>query len=276
MRTFSARPVPRFLLLLVLLVLADQLGKGIAVQADLPSIVHNSGWFAGVLADSVVTVRIGILIGYYCGLWVLIALFFRNILFLSRSTRFAIALFFAGINGNMIDRLRLGYVVDFIPFQIGYYRMTVNISDLFLWVGVALLVPLIVQTMRDSNLDRRGGIFVNPKLQLQLFFKMSLVFIGFAAAITGLCVILLQEHAIGHPNLLMSFIVIMGAYSFLFEAILLSVILSVTQRWLGPIYSFINFMNIDNPDYEFKVRRADEFKELEGIAKKRSGVSEKL
>ncbi len=56
-------------------------------------------------------------------------------------TRWASALVLAGAAGNMLDRLLLGYVVDFIDFQVGAFDFAVfNVADACIVVGAALLV----------------------------------------------------------------------------------------------------------------------------------------
>ena len=45
----------------------------------------------------------------------------------------------SGIIGNLIDRLRLGYVIDFLDFLIGSYRWpSFNIADSCIFIGVVL------------------------------------------------------------------------------------------------------------------------------------------
>jgi signal peptidase II len=54
--------------------------------------------------------------------------------------RFALALVLAGAVGNMIDRLALGYVVDFIHFRSGSFDFPVfNLADSLVVIGGALL-----------------------------------------------------------------------------------------------------------------------------------------
>ncbi len=61
--------------------------------------------------------------------------------YLSSLTRGAAALILAGAFGNMLDRLRLGYVVDFIDFQVGWFDFAVfNVADACIVIGAALLV----------------------------------------------------------------------------------------------------------------------------------------
>lgn len=53
----------------------------------------------------------------------------------------ALALLLAGIVGNVTDRLRLGYVIDFIDVQFGsWHYPTFNVADAAICVGAGLLV----------------------------------------------------------------------------------------------------------------------------------------
>ncbi|MGL4609669.1 MAG: signal peptidase II [Trueperaceae bacterium] len=55
--------------------------------------------------------------------------------------RYALASILAGAIGNMIDRLRLGYVVDFIHFSIPQFNFAVfNIADSCVVVGAIVLI----------------------------------------------------------------------------------------------------------------------------------------
>jgi signal peptidase II len=53
----------------------------------------------------------------------------------------ALALILGGAIGNVIDRIRLGYVVDFIQVHgAGYYFPAFNIADSAITIGAALLI----------------------------------------------------------------------------------------------------------------------------------------
>ncbi len=53
----------------------------------------------------------------------------------------ALALLLAGIAGNVTDRLRLGYVIDFIDVQFGsWHYPTFNVADMAVCIGAGLLI----------------------------------------------------------------------------------------------------------------------------------------
>ncbi len=53
----------------------------------------------------------------------------------------ALAMLLAGIVGNVTDRVRLGYVVDFIDVQFGnWHYPTFNVADAAICVGAGLLI----------------------------------------------------------------------------------------------------------------------------------------
>jgi signal peptidase II len=53
----------------------------------------------------------------------------------------ALALLLAGIVGNLTDRLRLGFVIDFIDVQFGsWHYPTFNVADTAICIGAALLI----------------------------------------------------------------------------------------------------------------------------------------
>jgi signal peptidase II len=57
---------------------------------------------------------------------------------------FSLALIAGGALGNYIDRIRLGYVIDFISLNIDMNRMPFfNFADFFILIGCVLFVFVI-------------------------------------------------------------------------------------------------------------------------------------
>lgn len=80
---------------------------------------------------------------------VLIAIFIfllRNYRYISNIARLAIALFLGGAIGNFIDRVRLGYVIDFIRINIlpTYDFPVFNLADTFIIVGTILIIFIVI------------------------------------------------------------------------------------------------------------------------------------
>jgi signal peptidase II len=66
----------------------------------------------------------------------------------------ACALLLAGIFGNLTDRARLGYVIDFIVVHLGPYQWpTFNVADASICVGALLLAwDLVFQSKRERTM----------------------------------------------------------------------------------------------------------------------------
>ena len=71
----------------------------------------------------------------------------------------AIALLLAGVAGNLTDRVRLGFVVDFIEVFIGSYQWpTFNVADAAICTGAALLaLDLILEGRAEGRRRRAEG-----------------------------------------------------------------------------------------------------------------------
>ena len=100
---------------------------------------QNSGALFGLFRDQAILfgllsmVVIGLIVGYHA----------RS----GRSRYLSIALGFllGGAIGNLIDRLRLGYVVDFVDIGIGDLRFyTFNVADAAISTAIVLLVAVAV------------------------------------------------------------------------------------------------------------------------------------
>lgn len=67
-------------------------------------------------------------------------------------TRWAYALICGGALGNLVDRLRLGEVIDFLDFYIGLYHWPAfNVADSALTVGACLLAITLLQNREGAG-----------------------------------------------------------------------------------------------------------------------------
>ncbi len=138
--------------LAALLVVADQLSKWwIVGPVDLPSLgripvlapffnlsmVWNRGVSFGLLRADADIGRWGLALFSICiavGLGVWARTLDRKL------PALAIGLVIGGAIGNVIDRIRLGAVIDFLDFSGLYFPWVFNVADMGVTVGVALLV----------------------------------------------------------------------------------------------------------------------------------------
>ena len=146
------------------LYVADQLSKALVVASldrgeyvnvigDLVRIwyVQNTGAAFSLFPGAIwlfvpVTILALVMIGY----------FFRS--FRDRGAWIHVVLggVLAGTLGNLTDRLRLGYVVDFVSVGLGSTRFpTFNVADSAVVVGIGLLVLYL--TFVDRGNDRDGS-----------------------------------------------------------------------------------------------------------------------
>lgn len=80
-------------------------------------------------------------------------LFILVMLFKTRDDRVSLSLILAGAVGNLIDRVRYGYVVDFIDLHIGKYHWPAfNIADSALSIGIFLLFLRIIFPSRRKEI----------------------------------------------------------------------------------------------------------------------------
>ncbi len=78
----------------------------------------------------------------------------------------ALTLLLGGIAGNVTDRIRLGFVVDFVDVQFGsWHYPTFNVADAAICFGAGLLILDLFFTKRKKN-DELAAI-QNPQSEIQ-------------------------------------------------------------------------------------------------------------
>jgi len=71
--------------------------------------------------------------------------------------RAALSLLIGGAIGNLVDRLRLGYVVDYLDLYVGQYHWpTFNLADSAVTIGASLLALGMIRGQR-AQAPRRAG-----------------------------------------------------------------------------------------------------------------------
>lgn len=141
-----------WLWLTAVVVIVDQLSKAWVTSRLLPGqTIAWTSWFNIHLAFNTGAAYgfLGGQSGWQMPLFVVITLAVSIILFiwLGRIRRnqytlcAALSLIIGGALGNLIDRLRLSYVVDFFDFHIGSWHFaTFNVADAAITVGAALML----------------------------------------------------------------------------------------------------------------------------------------
>ncbi len=136
----------------VLLLLIDQLIK-VFISINMDSydhitiinnffwirLVHNPGAAFSILEGEITFFIIA----------TIIALIVFSCMFLTtkdRVSQIGLTMMIGGTLGNAVDRLRLGYVIDYLDFNIfGYSFPVFNFADILLTLGVAVLIAGMVK-----------------------------------------------------------------------------------------------------------------------------------
>jgi signal peptidase II len=155
-----------YLLITLIVLIADQWTKHWAMTSLKPVVLievipgffrltyaTNRGVAFSMFADSELNVRlIFTVISTVAALFVYIYLARTPAKRRKMST--ALSLLLAGIIGNLIDRVRLGEVIDFLDFHLGdrYTWPTFNIADAAICIGASLLAIEMLREERAASL----------------------------------------------------------------------------------------------------------------------------
>ncbi|MBX3022610.1 MAG: signal peptidase II [Bdellovibrionales bacterium] len=128
-----------------------QLGETVPVIQDVFHItyVRNTGAAFGIFRDSAPWFRDVFFLSMPPIAMAIILLMLRTVPNSDRIQVFSLSMIFGGAIGNYIDRLRFGYVIDFLDFHwrdVWSYP-AFNVADSAIVTGVCLL--LVIMTLRD-------------------------------------------------------------------------------------------------------------------------------
>jgi signal peptidase II len=155
-----------FLIIAALVIALDQITKlwvrsQLGLYESVPVIgclslthVRNTGSAFGLFANQAFLLTLVAIVGL-----VTIMLFYR---YLSRSSILgisALGLVFGGAVGNLIDRLRFGYVTDFVDVRLwrDFHWPAFNVADSAITVGSIMLAIFIFFTIRKRDGSSSGA-----------------------------------------------------------------------------------------------------------------------
>jgi len=106
------------------------------------TLLHNTGAAFSLLSSAGGWQR-WVFTGLAMAISVVVAIWLTRVARRARGTATALMLVLGGAIGNLIDRLRLGYVIDFLDFHAaGWHWPAFNLADAAISVGAVLLVGL--------------------------------------------------------------------------------------------------------------------------------------
>jgi len=184
----TAKPRPLFkdftvLQFAALVLLLDQLTKYLVIQVLSPGFsfpfhgffrfthVHNSGSAFGILQG----LNTPLIFVSFIGIIILV-LIYRSQPHPSNLLRFSLALLLGGAFGNLVDRMRLGYVTDFI--DIGPWPVF-NLADASIITGLVILAWVLTRSgspkeqtaLAGESYDPAGGCLEEDLLEEKLEYQ---------------------------------------------------------------------------------------------------------
>ncbi len=137
-----------------LVIIHFEYGESIPIIRDFFSLtyVRNTGAAFGFLASANPTFRVPFFLFVPIVAMVVLGFLYRDLPKDARWRSMALGLVSGGAIGNLIDRVRLGYVVDFLDFHYrsSYFFPAFNVADSAICVGVGILL-LSTMINRESN-----------------------------------------------------------------------------------------------------------------------------
>ena len=244
---------------------------------------HNHGAMLGLFSELPALLRIVSLStggAFLVGLYVLIQYLLP---IKSLMLRTGLSFLLGGILGNVTDRIRYGYIIDFMAIGTSDFMSPVfNFADALQWIGYGMMAYALI---KDGDLlwpenDTRKKFWINKQFQLKYcYFLMAvgliLSLIGFFFSYTYLKVTI--QELIGSNDVVLHrfiypFIITYAVITAVFCASLFAVGKLISHRMAGPIFAFEKFVTdvlerkSDAQEKKFRLRKKDEFQELESLA----------
>lgn len=200
----------------------------------------------------------------------------------ARVLRFGMSILLGGIMGNVIDRILVGSVTDFLLIRaMGRTTPAFNIADAVQWIGYGMIVYSLI---RDGSIfwpekEFRKRIWINPHFQKKYVGTLLALVAGFTL-IMGVFFytylkVTIDSLVIGSPQIveqkfLFPFLITFGIISLGFVLMIFILARILSHRISGPLYAFEKYIEdlLDGKSRAFRLRTGDEFKHLEEVALK--------
>lgn len=144
-----------YFIIAIIIIILDQITKFAAVKFlrdNSPYVVikdffqlyyvENTGAAFGIFKNCrILFIIVSILVIIF-----VILFMFKYLNTLNSTMKVALAMFIGGSIGNLIDRIRIGYVVDFLNFKLpfGYDFPVFNVADTFIVISTILIMAMIL------------------------------------------------------------------------------------------------------------------------------------
>ncbi len=199
----------------------------------------------------------------------------------SMRLRVGMSILIGGILGNVIDRILYGQVVDFLILGTRQFSTGVfNVADFLQWGGYFVMGHALITDTENlwPKENLRKVAWIHPHFQLRYCYILVTCGLGFSL-IAGVfsytflrfvVIDLMGNNTKLLDQFLTPFLMTFSIVSLAFAAFLFMVGKQLSHRIVGPVYAFEKFIDnyIDGHYYKLKLRKGDEFLELEELAEK--------
>ena len=277
------KPGKSFFLTIVIVavsLLILQLATDITLQHISPNSVHpNFGFLMGALDSTKHPAFSSLMISIaaaYLAFYIAFTALQRD---LSVLFIFSFSLWYGGILGNLLDRIKNNYALDFIPMALMGHSFFFNYYDVAQWLGMICFLCFIISQKRHQRENNMRVLFlVGSKLEkklLQLWFFYSIVLLFlFSCGATAFFYILVNHgarlSAAESKAYLESFLLLLFLLLGSLIVVTIPFLLRVSNRISGPIYSFEKWVDSlkTGSKLPYSARKDDFSEELERISKK--------
>lgn len=261
-------------LILVMSIVVDQFSKKWGMS--LSTLHFNQGMIMGFYSSLPDSIRI-VALGTFSGL-----VFFIYVILLylipakGKWLKYGLSLVMGGMFGNVIDKIRFGSTVDFIPFHLGSLHTVFNMADVFLWMGSGIAMWML---FRHDHLiwhpnSTRASFLVRPKEQFRLATKFTLVVFS-CSLILGIFSYAFFRTTIfpgvaDKEHVMITFFITYTVMTLFFCLLTFVAGIVFSHRSAGPLYAFEVYVNdlIDGKDRKLVLRDGDNYRDLEVVAEK--------